>query len=285
MTLSTDNLILAPNANIDLQLHTVYSDGQWIPESLIDHLKQEGFSLAAITDHDRPDMAIEYQKLAIEKNFPLLVAVEMTCQWRGKMTDVLCYGFDLNNNHLIPLAETVAQKQRENSQQIFDHLKQNNIVFEDKVINSVLAKPNAAHLNDFFALLASHPDVADDNAAVELLRGGGFKWAMSDIADVVEATHKSGGICLVAHPGRDDGFVCYDTDLLDELRAETPIDGLEAHYPKHSQEQIVAFSEYAEKHNLFVSSGSDSHDEKKTPIKYHAHLSQKLLERLGIQFE
>lgn len=283
MKLSTENLILAPDAAIDLQLHTVLSDGKWTPETLIDHLIEEHFALAAITDHDRPDIAVMLQQLAIEKHFPLLVAVEMTCQWRGKMTDVLCYGFDLENNHLVSLAEGVAQRQRENSQQIFDYLKQKGIEFQESEIKSVLEKPNAAHLNAIFDLLDKHPKVLDEKAAVQLLREAGFAWAMSDIAELVNAAHQSAALALIAHPGRDDGFICYDSDLLDQLRDEVPIDGFEVYYPVHSQEQKTMFLNYAGKHDLFVSSGSDSHSIDKKPIKYSAHLSQKLLERLGIQ--
>jgi len=61
------SLILAPDAAIDLQMHTIYSDGKWTPEQLIDYLVGEQFGLVAITDHDRVDTASELQRLAVEK--------------------------------------------------------------------------------------------------------------------------------------------------------------------------------------------------------------------------
>jgi len=61
---------LLVDAAIDLQLQTVYSDGTWTLEQLIDHLRAEQFALAAITDRDRVDMLISLQKLAREKDFP-----------------------------------------------------------------------------------------------------------------------------------------------------------------------------------------------------------------------
>jgi predicted metal-dependent phosphoesterase TrpH len=85
--------VLATDAAIDLQLHTIYSDGTWTPEQLLDSLVSEQFGLAAITDHDRVDTAVELQQLAAEKRLPLLVAVEMSTSWKGEPTDVLCYGF------------------------------------------------------------------------------------------------------------------------------------------------------------------------------------------------
>src|SRR5690242_18316519 len=107
MELSTTGLVLSPGALIDLQLHTIHSDGQWTPEELIDYLVSAGFGLAAITDHDRPDIAPMLQGLAREKGLPLLVAVEMTASWRGEMTDVLCYGFDPEDNALTEVGQDI----------------------------------------------------------------------------------------------------------------------------------------------------------------------------------
>ncbi len=76
------HLVLAPDAAIDLQMHTMYSDGTWIPEQLIDYLVSERFGLAAITDHDRVDTLVSLQQLATRKRFPLLAAVEMSASWK-----------------------------------------------------------------------------------------------------------------------------------------------------------------------------------------------------------
>src|SRR5512133_164560 len=94
MNASIHNLVLAAGAAVDLHMHTVYSDGTWLPEQLLDHLVERGFSLAAIADHDRVDTLPGLQQMAGQRGLPLLVAVEMTTLWRDEMTDVLCYGFD-----------------------------------------------------------------------------------------------------------------------------------------------------------------------------------------------
>ncbi|GAC1426946.1 MAG: hypothetical protein PVS3B3_08040 [Ktedonobacteraceae bacterium] len=69
------------------------------------------------------------------------------------------------------------------------------------------------------------------------------------------------GVCLIAYPGRGGAgnLTRYDVSLLDQLRQQVPIDGFEAHYPTHTTEQTALYLEYAQKHNLLVSSGSDSH--------------------------
>ncbi len=108
-------------------------------------------------------------------------------------------------------------------------------------------------------------------------------WATNDMATVVEAAYRSGAVCLIAHPGRGEGYTCYEGQLLNELRRHVPIDGFELYYPAHTPEQMAMYWEYAKTHRLLTSSGSDSHGPEKKPIKYRAELSHSLLERLGIQ--
>ena len=51
----TTNLTLAPDASIDLHMHTNFSDGRWPAQQLIDFLVTEGYALVSVTDHDRVD--------------------------------------------------------------------------------------------------------------------------------------------------------------------------------------------------------------------------------------
>ncbi len=101
----------------------------------------------------------------------------------------------------------------------------------------------------------------------------------------MEAAHRSGALCLLAHPGRGDGFVTYDAELLDQFCQEAAIDGLEAEYPLHTPDQAAMYREYASRHRLLTSAGSDSHGSDKPPIRYRAEASRALLERLGIQIQ
>lgn len=280
----TPHLRLAPDAAIDLQLHTIFSDGTWTPAQLIDYLVREQFGLAAITDHDRVDTAALLQRLAAERQFPLLVAVEMSASWRGEATDVLCYGFDPANNALQELAQDVTRRQRENTWMVCENLRTVGISFPDQSeLKAVLAAPSAQQPHALVALLKKLGYGTGEPSAGKLITDAGFSWATTDIAAVVDAAHRSGAVCLIAHPGRGEGFTCYDARLLDGLRAQVPIDGFEVYYPAHTPEQIAMYREYAKTHHLLTSAGSDSHGPEKRPIKYRAELSRDLLERLGIE--
>lgn len=283
MKTSTESLVLAADAPIDLQVHTTNSDGKWTPEGLVDHLASEGFALAAITDHDRPDTAEAMQQLALEKHMPLLIAVEMTCKWNGGITDMLCYGFDPSKTALRGLAVKVLRRQQEITQQVYEHLRSKGYGSDTDELTRMLAKPGAQQPHELFDFM-ERQGIPDD-LMMKLAKEGGYGLAATDVALVVDAAHADGGVCLIAHPGRTDGFVTYDADLLDQLRREVPIDGIEVYYPAHTPEQIAMYEGYTQKHNLLMSSGSDSHRPDKPPIKYPASHSRALLERLGIQIK
>lgn len=277
---STENLVLEPDAAIDLQLHTVYSDGDWTPESLIDYLVAEDFGLAAITDHDRVDIQSSLQEVAIVKGFPLVVAVEISGFWKGQMTDFLCYGFDPENNTLEALAADILHRQCENSRQLFEYFQGAGYPVTDTDLQAILEKPSAQQVHECVALVTQFEP--DEERRRSIYKGGGLAFANHPPAVIVEAAHQSGALCILAHPGRSDGFLCYDEALLDELREEANIDGIEAYYPRHSPEQTNIYEAYAARHDLVVSSGSDSHRPERPPIKYRAELSRQLLERLGV---
>jgi len=294
------HLVLAPDAAIDLQLHTTYSDGTWTPEQLIDYLVSEQFGLVAITDHDRVDTVASLQHLATCKQLPVLAAVEMSTSWKGEPTDLLCYGFDPENNELNDLAQDVARRQRENTREVYENLRRKGYPFpgpQERVkegagepkppheLMALLEKPSAQQPHELVALLEKQGYGTGEPSAGKMITDAGFFWVTNEIAAVVDAAHRSGAVCLIAHPGRGEGFTCYDGHLLDELRQEVPIDGFEVYYPAHTPEQIAMYLEYAQKHRLLTSSGSDSHGADKKPIKYRAELSRSLLERLGIQIK
>ena len=285
MTRLTSQLTLDPNASIDLHMHTNYSDGKWPAQQLIDYLVAEGYDLVSVTDHDRVDMVASIQDLAAEKNLPVLSGVEMSTQWNGNMGHVLCYGFDSEPDYLSAVTEKVVRKQLENTQEVHDELLRRGYAFSRE--EQVLAE-NGGKLrrpSDNGRLLREHGYAADWQTALRMIREAGFRTIMADMTETVDAAHRSGAVCLIAHPGRrEHGFTFYDPALLDQVRAEIPLDGIEVYHPYHSREIVEAYLEYVRKHNLLLSTGSDSHCiPGRMPIKYRAETSRQLLERVGIE--
>lgn len=280
----TTHLTLSPNALIDLHMHTTYSDGHWPAEQLITYLADEGFDLVAVTDHDRVDMVASIQDLGAQRNLPVLAAVEMSTDWHGKMGDLLCYGFDPLANELQTLTESVIRRQLENTHAVHEKLLSQGYLFPRQ--EEILAKRGGQlHLaGDNIALLRAHGYAPDYATALRMITEAGYTSSKVEMAEAIEATHRSGGVCLIAHPGRrEPHFTFYSPDLLDQVRAELPLDGIEVYHPTHSPESTEIYQAYVRQHKLLQSAGSDSHSiPSRMPIKYRADLSRDLLERVGI---
>ena len=281
------HLTLAPDAPIDLHMHTNYSDGRWPAEQLIDYLVAEGFALVAVTDHDRVDKVADTQGLAAQKGLPVLAGVEMSTEWHGNMGHVLCYGFDPAHNFLSDITEKVVRLQLENTREVNEELRRKGYEFPRQ--EEILAE-NGGKLrrpSDNGRLLREHGYASDWQTALRMIREAGFRSIMADMAETVDAAHRSGAFSLIAHPGRKErGFTFYDTSLLDEIRAEVPLDGIEVYHPYHTPDVIEMYLEYVRKHDLLLSTGSDSHAiPGRMPHKHRAEISRELLERLGVQVE
>lgn len=283
MNLSTTALSLAADAAIDLHLHTRYSDGRWTPEALLDYLRQEHFALAAITDHDRVDTVAVLQHLALEKGLPVLVGAEMSSTWKGELVDLLCYGFDPDQNALSALTQDLVRRQQEITRQAYEYVQQQGLALPPDALPPLLEKPSAEQLHALVACVEAQGHDLGDPAVRKILIDSGITFATNDPAAIVAAAHQSGAVCLLAHPGHKDGFVTYDELLLDEFRQIAPVDGLEVYHPLHSPDQTALYREYARRHHLLISAGSDSHKPEKLPIPYRADLCRDLLERLGIR--
>ena len=284
MTALTTNLRLAADAAVDLHMHTTYSDGRWPAQQLIDYLVSEHYDLVAVTDHDRVDKVAEIQELAAQKGLPVLAGVEVSTEWNGRMAHMLCYGFDPADNYLSNVTERVERLQLANTYAVNEKLRQSGYHFPRQ--EEILAT-NGGKLrlpSDNLMLLREHGYAAHGQIAMQMIREAGFHSVLADMAETVEEAHRSGAVCLIAHPGRrESGFTFYDPALLDQLRQEIPIDGIEVYHPYHHQDIIEAYQKYVQAHNLLFSAGSDSHCVPgRMPMKHRADVSRRLLERLGI---
>jgi 3',5'-nucleoside bisphosphate phosphatase len=284
------SLHISPDACIDLQMHTTYSDGRWSAEELFDYLAQEGFDLVAVTDHDRVDTVATIQKLGAQRHVSVLPAVEISAEWHGSMADVLCFGFDPHDQALRAVADLVRQKATTNAQEVYEELIHRGYSFPRREEVLMATKGELRVAGNCATLLMKHGYVKDWSSALEMIRDAGYREMKADMAETVEAVHRAGGVALIAHPGRGkrepQEFTYYTPELLDQVRAEIPIDGIEVYYPTHSPEMVENYLGYIQQHNLLMSAGSDSHGPPgRMPIKYRAELCRRLLERVGIQVQ
>ncbi len=279
--------MLGPDSAVDLQIHTIYSDGTWTPLALVEHVQSQGFRLIGITDHDTAAGVEVVRRLAEASGVAVIAGVEATASWRGRVAHVLCYAPHTIGSPLLDLVAGTVERMALNTRDVFDELLRRGHRFPRQA--DLLAETGGEPRRpvDNAILLVSHGYAPSMDAALEQITDAGYVIATSPLSDVVAAAHASGALAILAHPGRGGGEIQeYSPELVLELIGETALDGIEAYYPLHSDQQVAAYSQLAAKKGLVVSAGSDSHGPAgRLPVSYPASIVRGLLGRLGIEVE
>jgi predicted metal-dependent phosphoesterase TrpH len=206
------------------------------------------------------------------------------------MADVLCFGFDPHDQALRAIADDVRRRQKDNAEEVYEELLRRGYRFPHQREHLATTAGELRVAGDCGTLLIKEGYVKDWPSALEVITIAGYREMKADIHQAVETVHHSGGVALIAHPGRGlrepPSFTYYTPELLDQVRSELPLDGIEVYYPTHSPEQVETYLAYAQEHDLLISAGSDSHGPPgRLPIKYRADLCRLLLERLSIEVQ
>jgi 3',5'-nucleoside bisphosphate phosphatase len=276
---------LHPNDAVDLQLHTIYSDGTWQPEELMRYLAAAGFRVAAVTDHDTLDHTAELVELGERQGVHIIPAVEMSTEWEGRLADLLCFAGAFTSDALADIARRTERLQLENTRAVYRELLRRGYAFPRQ--RTILARQGGEVVRpvDNAMLLVGHDHAPTVAEALALIGDAGYRSVRADLAETVAAAHTSGALAVLAHPGRGEPpFTCYDADLLDALTATIPLDGIEVRYPLHTAAQMADFDAFAGRRGWLRSAGSDSHGPgQRLPIAYPADVARELLERCGVR--
>jgi hypothetical protein len=248
----------------DLHLHTLFSDGTFTPEELVERASKLGFAAIALTDHDTVEGCGRAAAACAAAKMEFIPGTELTAEHEDTEVHILAYLVDTQNQILL---KRIAE---------FQSVRQNRIREMVAAINK-LGVPLKAE--DVFALAncksPGRPHVARalvkaglvanlDEAFDRFLKKGRPAWVpktkMSAL-EGVELIHQAGGLAVMAHPGlnRTDDII---PDLVD-----AGLDGIECFHTKHSTVMSERYLEIADKYHLLVTGGSDCHGfSKKAPL-------------------
>ena len=223
---------------IDLQCHTVASDGELTPEQLVDLAIEKKLSAIAITDHDSIaslKTAIEYSK---DKNLEIIPGIELSCDdplFNYDKIDVLGLFVDYNNKELNDLIQHINNRREENKRQIIEKLKGfgYEIEYNDvkKTVKGTFGRPHIAKY-----LLKKYPDKFNSVRDVfDKLIGRGEKAYLDtkgrvSIKDGIKIIKETGGVAILAHPGI---YSKEDSIKLIDYFIDNGGDGIETYYPYH----------------------------------------------------
>lgn len=83
--------------DVNLHIHTVFSDGKATPEEILNQAKELGLKKIAICDHNTVNAYLVNDTL---KDDMVITGVEFDCWFMGCLVHILGYGIDVNNSDL-----------------------------------------------------------------------------------------------------------------------------------------------------------------------------------------
>lgn len=264
---------------IDLQLHSLYSDGYHTPAQLARMLKVNKIKVASLTDHNTTAGQKEFKKACQKYDIKTIPGLELYVRYKGKTFNLLWYNYQLDSPDLQKMLESTWRRRRHFAEKVDLRLKRLGLCFN--LQKFIAGHPYYLPVNHWSDILWRSPRnrkvirrILHDNEEEEsFLRycfypqtGARFQEARVSLTRVLKLKKQIGGQLIFCHPGLNNKL---KNNLLETL-IEAGIDGIELLSPHHSYSTIFHLSLAIKNHKLIATGGSDFHraGEFDTKVRY-----------------
>jgi len=217
-------------------------------------MRARGVSWFSITDHDTTRA---YERVEA-RGQRVVTGIEINTTWDGSDVHILGYRIPTGPS---PLAEAIERNRTHRRARIDTMVAGLNGAGYPVTVEQVLAESGGGHAlgrPHVAKALVRAGMIRDVKTAFEqLLSRGKPGYAPSHHItplEAIEVVRRSGGVPVLAHPGR-----LKDEAILDDL-AGRGLQGLEVFYPTHTAQQTAHFRAKAGRYGLVMTAGSDFHD-------------------------
>jgi predicted metal-dependent phosphoesterase TrpH len=265
---------------IDLHIHTrTGSDGNFSIEEVFQEAKNRNINLISITDHDSIACQGRAISLATKHGMSYITGVELNVTFhypegsKDVSLDFLGYGYDIGNQELKSKLQLIKEYRKRRARKILQNL---NIEFDkegierfteqdleriEESVDGVFGRPHIANY------LVEKEIVRDKQEAFDkyLVKCDVPKYPLS-LAEASQLIRNAGGVLVHAHPGDPKGTslasITHDlekqTKVIEKYMLQY-IDGVECWHSDHDEETTARYVEFARKHNMIMTGGSDCH--------------------------
>lgn len=246
---------------IDLHSHSNISDGLLSPTDLVEHAATHGVKILALTDHDDISGLAEAQQAAMQYGIQLVNGVEISVTWKKRTLHVVGLNINPLNTKLMQSLAGVRQSRLERAKQMALGLEKAGIhgAFEAA---SALAPQSILTRMHFARFLVERQYAKDAKSVFKkyLVKGkpGFVDHEWMSLESALNLITGSGGVAVLAHPGRYDIRRTNMLLLLEEFRALGG-SAIEVVTGSHTPAQYVEYAKYAQLFGLKASQGSDYH--------------------------
>lgn len=263
---------MTANGAFDLQSHSIYSDGALAPREVVSLAAEAGVRVLALTDHDTVEGVDEAVDASAGLDVRIVPATELSSV-HGERQDlhVLGYGIDHHDPALLKSLERFRADREARAWKMADTLEGLGYALDRSVLQrrADAGKPiGRPHLSQ---AVVNHPANAErlkseglDDVTpflVEYLIEGKRAFAnrtTPTVREAIELIHASGGVAVWAHPYWDVKEPEEVAELLRLFRS-WGLDGVEAFYTTHTEEQTRHVVGLADELDLLTTGSADFH--------------------------
>jgi 3',5'-nucleoside bisphosphate phosphatase len=247
---------------VDLHAHSRFSDGVLSPIELVARAASRGVGMLALTDHDETGGLSEARNHAHALGVTLIDGVEISVSWGGQSVHVVGLMIERTHPDLEAGLAGLRSGREARAGAIAAELEKAGIPGTLEGARRYAANPGLLGRAHFARFLVERGHARDLQGVFRRYLAFGkpgyvpHQWA--SLGDALGWIRASGGVAVIAHPGRY-GF---DPPQRERLFAEFRDAGgaaVEIVTGSHSAEQVALYARMANKYGLLSSAGSDFH--------------------------
>jgi 3',5'-nucleoside bisphosphate phosphatase len=246
----------------DLHCHSTASDGLLAPRELVRRAHTNGVTALAITDHDEVSGLADAADEARSVGMQFVPGVEISVTWRDHTLHIVGLGIDAFHPSLVEGLGWVRGSRRRRGERIATELYRVGIEGSLEGALRFAGNPDALSRTHFARFLVERNYARDTKTVFHhfLARGkpGYVEHEWATLAQAVDWINASGGVAVIAHPGRYRLSPRELKQLVDDFQSCGGA-GLEVVTGSHAPEQYGTFARLARDTGLLASRGSDFH--------------------------
>ena len=188
---------------VDLHVHSTYSDGTNTPAELIAIASSKNLSAIALTDHDTLDGIPDALKAAGNSEVELIPGVELSTNFNNTEVHIVGLFIDYTNNAINDYLKTQRESRINRNISICERFSSIgiNITYEQMLKLYPDAVITRAHFADY---LVKNNYTGDRNEAFDRYLSPGKPCFVNrhkvDPSEAVNIIHQAGGVAVLAHP-------------------------------------------------------------------------------------
>jgi 3',5'-nucleoside bisphosphate phosphatase len=247
----------------DLHVHTLYSDGDLLPQQIIKIAKDKELEMLSITDHDSLKGYFKALPYADEHGITLVPGVEIsTIQYH-----LLGLNFDPQNERFNNFVKRSQDIQKGVCNQRIDVLRSHGVPISLEIVENEFPESSIGTYNLLISMIkdpncSAYMNKQHGTLDIRTLYGIYFstkkgiahsieKIQWIELEDAINEIHLAGGNAIFAHPPK---YATHPSEVIEMLKK---VDGIEVQ-PKFG-EKNNPFKDYAHREGKIITYGSDFH--------------------------